>query len=152
LELAREAYAKGSVPIGALIVNRMSQIIAEGFNEIKISNDPTAHAEIVCMRKAGKDIIKKLNPDKTNLYTTLEPCPACAFFVTRTNILNIIWALKDPYKGGVELLKQSHRWTDEFEKITLISEPEEDIKTESKRLMREYYLNKAQNDVAQLFS
>lgn len=152
LELAESSFEKGSVPIGALIVNEKGEIIAEGFNEIKIINDPTAHAEVVCMRKANAKIISKLSPEPTYLITTLEPCFACGFFITRTNIKNVIWALNDPYKGGIEFLKESKKLKTDFNEINLVAEPELEIKEKSKELMKKYYLKKGDTKTADLFS
>lgn len=90
LDLAQVAFEKGSVPIGALIVDIHGDIIAQGYNEIKIIHDPTAHAEVVCMRQAKEKVIKSINLEPTTLYTTLEPCFACVFFITRTNISRIV--------------------------------------------------------------
>lgn len=151
LELAQEAFEKGSVPIGAVIVDEKGEIISEGINEIKITNDPTAHAEIVCMRKALKKIIKRFSPEPTFLFTTLEPCFACGFFVTRTNIKKIVWALNDPYKGGVDFLKNSEKVKDDFDEIELIGEPDEEIKNKSRELMNKYYLKKGDRKTAELF-
>lgn len=152
LELAEFSLDKGSVPIGALIVDMDGNILAQGHNEIKISHDPTAHAEVVCMRQANEKIIKSLNPTGTFLYTTLEPCFACGFFITRTNIQNVVWALNDPYKGGVDFLKSTEKLQKDFNNIKLLAEPIEEYKNRSKELMKKYYLKKGDLETAKLFS
>jgi tRNA(adenine34) deaminase len=151
LELAKEAEEKGSVPIGALIVDSNGETLAEGYNEIKFTNDPTAHAEVVCMRKANKKVIKSSSPEPTTLYTTLEPCFGCSYFITRTNVGRVVWALNDPYKGGIEFLKGSEKMAKDIESLLLMSEPIEELKQESKRMMREYYLRKGDKETAKHF-
>ena len=152
IELAQTSLDKGSVPIGALIVDINGNILAQGFNEIKISNDPTAHGEVVCMRQAKEKILTKFNQEPTFLFTTLEPCFACGFFITRTNIKNVIWALDDPYKGGIDYLKNTEKLKNDFKNINLVSEPNLEIKNMSKELMKTYYLKKGDLKVAELFS
>jgi len=152
IELAKTSFDKGSVPIGALIVDIRGNILAQGFNEIKINNDPTAHGEVVCMRQAKEKILAKFNQEPTFLYTSLEPCFACGFFITRTNIKNVIWALNDPYKGGIDYLKNTEKLKDDFKDISLVSEPNLEIKNISKELMKKYYLKKGDLKVAELFS
>ena len=152
IELAEIALDKGSVPIGAVIADKNGEIISEGFNEIKLSNDPTAHAEVICMRKANIKIVFKHNPDSTFLFTILEPCFACAFFVTRTNIRHITWALDDPYKGGVKFLMDSEKMQTDFKTIELNSEPDAFLRDKSKELMKKYYTNKGDFQTASIFS
>ena len=151
LELAKEASEKGSVPIGALITDNNGNIIAEGYNEIKIIKDATAHAEIICIRKAGEKVIKSINQEPTTLYTTLEPCFACGFFITRTNISKVVWLLNDPYKGGIEFLKQTEKMSKDINRLVLVAEPLAELKTKSKNLMRQYYENKGDSKIAKLF-
>ncbi len=76
LELAREAEARGEVPVGALIV-RDEVVIAEGSNRTIGDTDPTAHAEVVAIRAAAEREGDWRLPDAT-LYVTLEPCSMCA--------------------------------------------------------------------------
>lgn len=151
LELAEEAFNLGSVPIGAIIANDKGEIIAEGYNEIKITNDPTAHREVLCMRKANIKIITKYHPEPTYLYTTLEPCFACGFFITRTNIKNVIWALNDPYKGGIEFLKNTEQLKEDYGQINLVAEPNEEFRNISREWMKKYYLKKGDEKTARLF-
>ncbi len=151
-DLAEYALTQGSNPIGAVIVNSNGEIISEGYNEIKIINDVTAHGEIVALRKAGKQVMKKFNPSPTYLFTTLEPCFACGFFVTRTNIQHIVWALDDPYNGGINFLKDTHKLMDAFKNIVLTSEPFEDLRKRSQDLTRKWYEDKNEFKIAKFFT
>src|ERR1039458_7065477 len=80
---ARAAEASGEVPIGAVIVHR-GEIIARGQNRVLRDHDPTAHAEIVALRQAGRALENYRLVDKDDgdqgctLYVTLEPCAMCA--------------------------------------------------------------------------
>ena len=151
LQEAQIAFDRGSVPIGALILNSKGEILAKGYNETKITNDPTAHAEVVCMRHASEKIIRKFNPEPTFLFTTLEPCFACSFFITRTNIEYVVWASNDPHKGGIEYLKESEKMKEDISKLKLTEEPFAEIKLKSKELMFKYYLIKNDMKTANLF-
>ena len=77
LHKAREAYEKGEVPVGAVIVNNDGEIIESAANATISNHDPTAHAEIIVIRKALKKL--KVNRlDFCDLYVTLQPCPMCS--------------------------------------------------------------------------
>ena len=77
ISLAHEDKSSGDVPVGALIVNEASEIISSGINEREKDNDPTAHAEIVAIRKASEKI-GSWRLDDLTLIVTLEPCVMCA--------------------------------------------------------------------------
>ena len=85
----KSAKSKGG-PFGAVIVKN-NQIISEGFNQVTLNNDPTAHAEIVAIRNA----CKKLNNfflKGCNLYTSCEPCPMCLSAIYWSHVDNIYYA------------------------------------------------------------
>ena len=75
IELSRSSVKLGGGPFGCVIVKN-NKIIAEGCNEVTILNDPTAHAEIVTIRKACKNI-NDFNLKGSEIYTSCEPCPMC---------------------------------------------------------------------------
>ena len=149
---AENSMKLGSGPIGAVIVDKKGKILAKGFNRTKIENDPTAHAEVVCMRKASKFILERFHSEETYLFTTLEPCFACGFFLVRTNIRNVVWALNDPYYGGMSHLKKSKKLSNDFKKIKCIEEPFTDLREQSRVLMHLYYKNKKDFKTAKLFT
>ncbi len=97
LMLAKKAEQEGEVPVGAVIIEN-NELIAEGWNKTIQLNDPTAHAEIIALRKAGQ--VKK-NYRLVNLimYVTLEPCPMCAGALVHARIKKIIIATNDPRTG-----------------------------------------------------
>jgi len=63
-------------PFGAVIVDKNGDIIGEGHNEVTVINDPTAHAEIVAIRRACNNL-KNFNLEDCIIYTSCEPCPMC---------------------------------------------------------------------------
>ena len=75
-DLASESVQKGGGPFGAVIVNDDGNIIGEGHNLVAINNDPTAHAEVMCIRNACKNI-GRFNLEDCTIYTSCEPCPMC---------------------------------------------------------------------------
>ena len=75
IELSINSVKNGGGPFGCVIVKN-NRIIAEGSNEVTLSNDPTAHAEIVTIRKACKNI-NDFNLKGSEIYTSCEPCPMC---------------------------------------------------------------------------
>ncbi len=95
---ARSAEMEGEVPIGAVIV-RDGQIIANGNNRVLRDHDPSAHAEIVALRDAGK-LLGNYRLDGCDLYTTLEPCAMCAGAIIHARIRRLIYAADDPKAGA----------------------------------------------------
>jgi tRNA(adenine34) deaminase len=85
---AHKAYERGECPVGAVLVHE-GKIIARAGNEEKELHDPSAHAEILVLRKAGQVLGKHTFPDCT-VYTTLWPCPMCQGVLMRAKVKNII--------------------------------------------------------------
>jgi len=96
---ANKAYERGECPVGAVLVQD-GKIIASAGNEENERHDPTAHAEILVLRKAGQIIGKHTFPDCT-VYTTLWPCPMCQGVLMRAKIKKIICGARS-YKWIVE--------------------------------------------------
>ena len=88
LREAQKAYERGEAPIGALIVQNGNVIARDGNREIELY-DPTAHAEILVLRKAGQFLGQHTFPDCT-VYTTLWPCPMCENALLRAKVKKII--------------------------------------------------------------
>jgi tRNA(adenine34) deaminase len=97
-ELAQIAQEHDEVPVGAIIVFE-DQIIGEGWNQPISSNDPTAHAEIMALRDAGKNIDNYRLPN-TTMYVTLEPCAMCAGAIVHARMSNLVYATDDPKTGA----------------------------------------------------
>jgi len=99
LELANRAEQAGEVPVGAVIVLN-DELIAEGWNRPIGSSDPTAHAEIVALRAAGRKLDNYRLLD-TELYVTLEPCPMCVGAMLHARVKRVIYAATDPKTGAL---------------------------------------------------
>lgn len=97
LALAREAFCRGEVPIGALLV-REGEILARGYNRREALQDATAHAEILVLREAGARL-GSWRLLGTTLYVTLEPCPMCAGALVQARVARLVYGARDP-KGG----------------------------------------------------
>jgi tRNA(adenine34) deaminase len=98
LERAREAGARGEVPVGAVLVDVGGNVLAHGANAPIAANDPTAHAEIVALRAAADRLCNYRLPG-TTLYATLEPCAMCVGALIHARVARIVYGAADP-KGG----------------------------------------------------
>jgi tRNA(adenine34) deaminase len=95
---AQAAEAAGEVPVGAVIVHK-GEIIGRGQNRVLRDSDPTAHAEIVALREAGRALANYRLEDCT-LYATLEPCAMCAGAILHARISRLVYAAADPKAGA----------------------------------------------------
>ncbi len=101
LQLAQAASVAGEVPVGAIITNPEGEIIAQAANAPIGDCDPTAHAEILALRKAAHSVGNyRLNG--LSLYVSLEPCTMCAGAISQARIARLIYAAPDPKGGAVE--------------------------------------------------
>ena len=96
---AKEAYKQGEVPVGAIIVKN-DKIIGTGYNQSISQHDPTAHAEVMAIRNAAKNI-KNYRLTGCTLYCTLEPCMMCAGGIIHARIDTLVYAANDPKTGVV---------------------------------------------------
>ena len=101
LDQAQAAADAGEVPVGAILVDPASgEVISTGANGPIGAHDPTAHAEIVAMRRAATALGNYRLTDLT-LYVTLEPCAMCAGAISHARIGRVVWAADDPKGGAV---------------------------------------------------
>lgn len=101
IEEAKQAAAKGEIPVGAVLVTDTGEILAKSGNLSEALHDPTAHAEINVIRKAAQKRGENRLPD-CDLYVTLEPCPMCATAISFARIRRLYYGAFDPKGGGVE--------------------------------------------------
>ena len=99
LTLAREAFAAGEVPVGAVVM-RDAELIAEARNETLALSDPTAHAEMLAIRRAGAALGSQ-RLEGCDLHVTLEPCAMCAGAISFARIRRLFYAAADPKGGAV---------------------------------------------------
>lgn len=100
LALAREAAAAGEVPIGAVVI-KDGAIIAEAHNSPRADHDPTAHAEILAIRRAAAALGNE-RLTGCELWVTLEPCAMCAGAIAHARIARLYYAASDPKGGAIE--------------------------------------------------
>ncbi len=94
------AALHGDVPVGCVIIDSDGRILASGHNERELSGDPTAHAEIIALRRAAEARgYWRLND--TTVYVTLEPCAMCAGALVNARVGRVVWGADDPKWGGM---------------------------------------------------
>ena len=94
---ARQALQEGEVPVGAVVVHE-GRVIAQAHNEREARTDPTAHAEVLALRRAAKALGRR-RLDGCTLYVTLEPCPMCAGAIVMAAIDEVVYGASDPRAG-----------------------------------------------------
>jgi tRNA(adenine34) deaminase len=100
IAIANEAKSSGDVPVGALIVNEAGEVLSLGKNEREKDNDPTAHAEIVAIRRVGEKL-GSWRLDDLTLIVTLEPCVMCAGAILQSRINRLVFGAFDQKAGAV---------------------------------------------------
>lgn len=98
LKEAEKACEKGEVPVGAVIVHE-GKIIAKAHNSPVMLKDPSAHAEILAMRKAAR-VLSNYRLNGTTLYVTVEPCPMCAGAIVNARINTVVYGTPEPKWGA----------------------------------------------------
>lgn len=94
---AQEALARGEIPVGAVIA-RAGEIIARAGNRVEELHDPSAHAEVLCIREACAALGRRRLPGCT-LYVTLEPCPMCAGLIAQAGLSGVVFGARDALAG-----------------------------------------------------
>lgn len=98
LKEAKKAIKKGEVPIGAVIVSD-NKIVARGHNLKESIADPTAHAEIIAIKKAAKRL-KRWRLSNSTIYVTLEPCAMCMGALIQARVEKLVFGCFDPKAGA----------------------------------------------------
>jgi tRNA(Arg) A34 adenosine deaminase TadA len=103
LALSAAAFAgeRGEIPVGAVVVGPNGRALAIAGNEVETLRDPTAHAEMVAIRRAAQWLQSK-TLDECDLYVTLEPCAMCAQAIALARLRRVYFGAYDPKGGGVE--------------------------------------------------
>lgn len=100
IEIAKSALASGDVPVGAIVLNSAGEVVGSGHNRREVDKDPTAHAEIVAIRKAG-EASNSWRLDDHTLVVTLEPCAMCAGAIAQSRIKTLVFGAWDVKAGAV---------------------------------------------------
>ena len=106
LEQALEAALRGEVPVGAVVVVD-DDIVGAGFNQPIGAQDPTAHAEIVAMREAAKQLGNYRLRGAT-LYVTIEPCQMCVGAMVHARVARVVYGTREPKAGAIESAMRAH--------------------------------------------
>jgi tRNA(adenine34) deaminase len=96
---ARAALVHDDVPVGAVVVHH-GRVIAARHNERELTNDPSAHAEVLAMRDAS-NVLGQWRLDECTLYVTLEPCAMCAGAAVNARLGRVVYGADDPKAGAV---------------------------------------------------
>ncbi len=104
LALAQDAAAHGDVPIGAVLLGPDGQVLAEAGNERELTGDPTAHAEVLALRRAvagSPSSTRQWRLEDTTLVVTLEPCAMCAGAIVNARVGRLVFGALDAKAGAV---------------------------------------------------
>jgi len=138
LQLADQAQLHNDVPVGALVVNQMGEIIGRGKNEREKSNDPLAHAELIAI----KDTAKNLNSyrfDDLTLVVTLEPCAMCAGAIAQSRFSRLVFGAFDEKAGAVGSVWDLIRDPRALSKIEVVSGV---LLDECAGILKDFFTNK----------
>lgn len=103
IALAKEAGLQGEVPVGAVLVVQ-NTVLAEAYNSPILLHDPTAHAEILAIRRATEKVQNYRLPRETTLYVTLEPCIMCMGALIQARVHRLVYGASDPKTGAASSL------------------------------------------------
>lgn len=103
IQEAEKARDEGEVPVGAVVVSAEGEVLARAFNRRETWQDPTAHAELIAMRRASKALGSWRLVDCTT-YVTLEPCPMCAGTMINARVARVVFGARDPKAGALRSL------------------------------------------------
>ena len=137
LQEARGAAKLGEIPVGAVVVSADGRVVARAGNYSRESCDPSAHAEVLAIRKACA-LLGQERLNDHDLYVTLEPCAMCAGLIAAARIRRLYYAASDPKSGGVEHgarvfnHPQSHHKPEVYPNIS---------EAESQQLLKEFFNN-----------
>ena len=138
IAITQEVKSSGDVPVGALIVNEAGEILSTGKNEREKDNDPTAHAEIVAIRKASEKM-GSWRLDDLTLIVTLEPCVMCAGAILQSRIKRLIFGAFDQKAGAVGSSLDVIRDVRALSKVEVVSGV---LEGECARLLTDFFATK----------
>ena len=141
LKEAKKAFAKGEIPVGAVVVSQ-NRVIARAHNQMELLHDPTAHAEMIVITQAA-DFLRseggekhRGSLEKAALYVTVEPCPMCAGALVMSHCSDLIFGVKDAKagaSGSLYNITQDDRLNHRLNVMSGV------LETESKLLLQEFF-------------
>jgi tRNA(adenine34) deaminase len=138
IAIAQEVKSSGDVPVGALIVNELGEIVSLGKNEREKDNDPTAHAEVLAIRRAGEKL-GSWRLDDLTLIVTLEPCVMCAGAILQSRLKRLVFGAFDQKAGAVGSSLDVIRDVRALSKVEVVSGVLED---ECAKLLTDFFATK----------
>ena len=141
LELAGQARERGEVPVGAVVVLD-GRVIGEGFNQPISAHDPTAHAEIVAMRKAAATI-GNYRLTGADLYVTIEPCQMCVGAMVHARIARVVYATAEPRAGAIESAMRAHEHPALNHRVEAVGGV---LEAESRALIQDFFRERRSRD------
>ncbi|MCK5759825.1 MAG: nucleoside deaminase [Candidatus Delongbacteria bacterium] len=132
--LGLEAFNKGEVPIGAVIV-KDGVVIGEGYNQVELLRDATAHAEMIAITSAENHEDNWRLIDST-LYVTVEPCMMCTGAILLSRISRIVYGVADPRMGFMETKYNGVKELNLYKKVEVLGGI---MASEVKELMQEFF-------------
>jgi tRNA(adenine34) deaminase len=138
IAIANEVKSSGDVPVGALIVNELGEIVSLGKNEREKDNDPTAHAEILAIRRAGEKL-GSWRLDDLTLIVTLEPCVMCAGAILQSRLKRLVFGAFDQKAGAVGSSLDVIRDVRALSKVEVVSGV---LESECAKLLTDFFATK----------
>ncbi|MEO2204657.1 nucleoside deaminase [Paenibacillus pabuli] len=146
LEEADQAFIEGTYPIGAVIVDEDGDVVSKGRNRVFSECDPTAHAEVDAIRRAGKHLLdldrKKFTKNNLTLYTTCEPCPMCSCTILMSGIKRIVWAADDKEYGGLRRFKEGPHFIHMFDTLSCVAAPYLDLENRQRAMLAKWNISR----------
>jgi tRNA(adenine34) deaminase len=137
LKEAFKAQESQEVPVGAVIV-KDGKIIARGFNKCIASSDPTAHAEIVALRKSAKKL-KNYRLNNCYAYTTIEPCAMCAGALVNARIKKVIFGAFDKKAGCYKSVLKASEIKKLSQRIVIVGKKEKYLSVECANIIKDFF-------------
>jgi tRNA(adenine34) deaminase len=137
LTVAEEAAGRGDVPVGAVVLSATGELLAAAGNERELTCDPTAHAEVVALRRAAERL-GTWRLDGCTLVVTLEPCTMCAGALVQARVGRLVLGAWDPKAGAVASLWDVVRDPRLNHRVEVVSGVAAD---DCSRLLQEFFAN-----------
>jgi tRNA(adenine34) deaminase len=126
LREADKAYLGDEVPVGAVLISSSGEVLAADHNRTRQLKDPTAHAEILVLRRAAQ-VLNNFRLPGTTLFVTIEPCLMCAGAVIQARVERVVFGTIDPKAGALGSLydvSKDQRLNHRFEVVSRVLERE----------------------------
>ncbi len=138
LAQAQKAFEQDEVPIGAVIVNKDGQLIAQAGNTVEATHSQTDHAELRAIAQAGK-VLGDWRLNGCWIYVTVEPCAMCMNAIILARLEGLVYGAPSPLFGYLRVDKQGSSWLYKRDALTILAGVGE---KESKQLMQQFFKQK----------